>query len=208
MCGHALNITVHERLDRMEDGLENSTLPETQKALLEASIRHSELLGEMRMQHRAVVETDPTWTPETGLLEFLYSYFPSRRIAVEGQWWNADGLRRFGYEVVTPGGGGIDAVLTMGSQESLAGTVASGSRMIAVSPDSGNGADLVKTLRAAGFPWRIVIHAVPDGSAFHANASSGPAGTAFFFADYALFAQALTWCTAVLPRTICVPGRG
>ena len=205
MCGHALNLTVHERLDRMEDRLENYALPETQKALLEASIRHSEMLTEMWRRHRLEIETDASWTPETGLLEFLYSYLPSRRISVAGKEWNAEGLRSIGYEVAELEGNGFDAVLTTGAQETVIGPAVKGGRMIAVSPGPCNGADLAHRLRAAGYPWRIVIHAVPGGSAFHAGASGGPAGTAFFFADHALFAQALTWCTAALPRTFCVP---
>ncbi len=214
MCGHALNSTVHERLDRVEERLENSTLPETQKALLEASIRHSEMLAEMRRQHVLQMEPDAAWTPSTGLMEFLYSYLPSRRVGVVPcATWNQASLERIGYQVLGSGDSGLDAMLTIGNPETLSECSAQtprtqAPRVIAIAPGPVSSREMVRQLRAAGYPWHIVIYPIMGGSAFEANGTNAPSGTAFFFGDYALFSEALTWCAAVLPRTFVAPKPG
>lgn len=207
MCGHALNITVHERLDRMEERLENYALPDTQKALLEASIRQTEMLSGIWRQNRVDIDAEASWEPETALLEFLHAYLPSRRVMVSGGEWRPQPLLSMGYEVVHPGADSFDAVLTAGDRQPALDPALRGAKMIAVSAGNGDGTELAKRLREAGYPWRIVIHEASGGSAFHAGGRGGPGGTAFFFADHALFAQALTWCSAVLPRTFWSPNR-
>jgi hypothetical protein len=102
MCGHAMNITVHERLDRIEEQFQSATFVDTQTALLQAAIHTTETLNALtryvheRFDGRAgihppetlnaltsetVVETGDyqLCNPEIGLMEFLYSYLPFRK---------------------------------------------------------------------------------------------------------------------------------
>ncbi len=102
MCGHAMNITVHERLDRFEEQFQSATFIDTQTALLQAAIHTTETLNALtsyvheRLDRQAgihppetlnaltsetVVETGDyqLCNPEIGLMEFLYSYLPFRK---------------------------------------------------------------------------------------------------------------------------------
>jgi len=222
MCGHALNVTVHERLDRIEERIENSTLPDTQAALLESSIRQTEMLMEMGRNGncRVAVEADARYTPEMGLLKHLYSYLPSRTLVVLDPDYDSALLCALGYQVVPvfPTGGGlsaaespeVDGALVPGSLDhsSLRALSARRAHLIVLrSTASRPDYEPVNELRAAGYPWSVVIHPTADGPAFYSNSADGPHGTFFFFKDFSLFSQAQTWCAAVLRRTLFAPAQ-
>jgi hypothetical protein len=80
MCGHALNITVHERLDALGQevkALQAAKLLESDAALLRASIHIIENLH--ALAGRTIVQiNDGRTTPEAALIEFLYSHVPAR----------------------------------------------------------------------------------------------------------------------------------
>ena len=183
MCGHAFFGSLHERLDALERQARNASFPETQASLLQASIHTVEKLHELT--DHVVVETDDykALNPEIGLMEFLYSYVPSRKVtgAVEAR--TAEYLRAVGFDV----SGGDGPVM-------LNGAVA----MVKVQKD-------VNEMRAQGFHWFIVMRRDPGTGkvSFHANHAG--AGSVFLFRDYATFCQAQSWCAAVLPRTYFKP---
>jgi hypothetical protein len=103
MCGDALLSTVRHRLEALERQVqelnsENVSLAESQHALLEASIQIAE-----RVVGQVAVETSDYEfaNPETGLLDHLYSYLPSRRAIDAGARTGdvSERLLRSGYEV-------------------------------------------------------------------------------------------------------------
>ena len=67
-------------------------------------------------------------------------------------------------------------------------------------------ADLVAELRSRDYHWHVVIVRTKEGgvSAFSGGTSlpQDCSGRAFFFRDFSIFAEARTWCTAALPRTL------
>lgn len=65
--------------------------------------------------------------------------------------------------------------------------------------------DLIKEMRQRQYHWFIVVyHRQLHDAGFYCNVPQsieGTWGNIFFFQDHALFAQALNWCDAVLPKT-------
>jgi hypothetical protein len=107
MCGHALTVTVHDRLQELERELQATQLElriaklvETNTALLEASIHVVENLH--ALAGRTIVETEPSdVSVEAALMAFLYSHVPSR-VAISinsGDQKRAEALLRAGYDV-------------------------------------------------------------------------------------------------------------
>jgi len=61
-------------------------------------------------------------------------------------------------------------------------------------------------MRDRGYHWYLVIHgnAALSGESFYANCAvcvQGDVGRAFFFRDRETFAEAQSWCAALLKRT-------
>jgi FkbM family methyltransferase len=70
--------------------------------------------------------------------------------------------------------------------------------------------NLVEEMRRRDYPYHIVLYRVwgVDQSAYYSNRSlsvPNAYGNAFFFREYAVFAEAQAWCSAVLPRTYFKP---
>lgn len=86
MFGHALISTLHDRLGYLEQQVrtlntQNVNLAETQATLLEATIHALEILQRPNDQSTAVeISSSRHSSPEGGLLEFLYSYLPTRKV--------------------------------------------------------------------------------------------------------------------------------
>ena len=116
MCGHALNITVHEQLSAAEvERQANATnvefkigkLMETDAGLLQASIHIIENLHALAGQTivRADVNSSGGSTlPEIALLEYLYSYMPCRAAVLVDGGKNdiADALARLATTSIAP----------------------------------------------------------------------------------------------------------
>jgi FkbM family methyltransferase len=69
---------------------------------------------------------------------------------------------------------------------------------------------LVGEMRQRGYTWHTVLHQVWMGTqrGFYSNSrrtAPNTWGNVFFFRDYAFFAQAQAWCSAMLPRTFFGP---
>lgn len=207
MCGHALSITVHERLDVMEQ-----RRAETDNALLQASVRLAERVREGARY--TVIET-----PEAGLLDpglalavWLYSHLPSRKAVAAGA--RAEvllaALAQAGYETcsVAPGAAWPEeAALALldstGDLRGLRGTV-----VVTDLPD-----DLLRVatvLRGQGYFWHLALYQQEVGEpGYYVNYTytvDHVQGRVFFFRDPVIFAQAEAWCAAVLNRTYFQPG--
>jgi hypothetical protein len=203
MCGHAFLSTLHERMDVLERQTQNASFPETQAALLQASIHTVEKLHELT--DHVVVETHETSDPELGLMEFLYSYLPTRKAAVHDS-RVAEQLRSTGYEVCLLGEGQCipeDAGLVR--LESGSGCIAKACAPVVAVTFRGAIESLIRDMRTREYMWHLVLHRAGDGKvAFYANSTlaiAESAGSVFFFREYGTFAPAQAWCAAVLPKT-------
>jgi hypothetical protein len=204
MCGHAFLSTIHERLDVLERYTRNAAFPETQAALLQASIHTVETLHELA--DRVVVETHDAklQSPEVGLIEFLYSFLPTRKAVTTRE--TAACLQSCGYEVsifepgqAIPGDAGVVWMDTPRNSSSPVTIISFRNRV----------EDAVREMRSQGYSWHIVLYSVPEKrAAYYSNYAGAPpnsSGNIFFFRDYNTFAQAQAWCSAVLPRTYFKP---
>jgi hypothetical protein len=216
MCGHAFTATVHERLDTLEQ-----RSAETDNALLQASLRIAE-----RMQEGAshtVAEISPQGPPLAAwvrLIEYLYSYLPSRRAALLGETLVsgrtlAAVLDKTGYETTTcqPEEPILDdlGVLVSGAALELAHLNAARLPAMVVTEAPEALDQLVREMSGRRYFWYLVVNgdAAKDGSAqsvasFYANyAVRVPGATAhvFFFRDRETFVEARSWCAALLRRT-------
>jgi hypothetical protein len=224
MCGHAFNITVHERLDHLEERVDNLALPDSQAALLEAAIRNSELLGELAGKVSGEAHFSSAEGPEARLAQHLYSCCPSRTIGASGEVWGADRLKSTGYivhefEIKTGWADDLPPNLCglyleiEGTGEDLLQEVplAIPTLGIHVRRSGAQPAGLegdrkwVVHLQASGYPWFLVVYrksgaGIPE---FHTNYpvlnAEGPS-TVFFFREYAHFQEAVLWCSASLKR--------
>jgi len=213
MCGHAFTITVHERLDTIEQ-----RSAETDNALLQASIRIAERLPQNAIY--AVLdatEAVPDAAPSSAwvrLTLYLYSHVRSRKAVLMGT--QPDGvaaaLAATGYEVFTdssgvgPSGSGDSGVWIAESLAPVSQLPAAGLPEVVTAETVGGFAQLAKEMRDRGYHWYLVIHgnAAPSGESFYANYAvyvQGDAGRAFFFRERETFAEAQSWCAALLKRT-------
>src|SRR5271168_4076591 len=216
MCGEAFSSSVHERLDALEAQLKAADLAETQAALLRAAIHTLETLEQT--QNYALVENgDPRLrSPELGLIDFLYSYLPSRIAVLIGSGGEIAGaLRDTGYEVhavscaedLPEAAHANVGLVRIGVPrcDALWGAVI-------VRVFNGAIEDVVGEMRSAGYAWHIALYQVPgsDRVRFYSNhrwSVPESRGEVFFFRDYAVFAQAQAWCAAMLPRTYFKPAQ-
>ena len=96
MCGHAMVSTVHDRLNVLED--EVKELASSQTALLQSSIHIVETLPELQQAY-CLESVDSS--AETGLMSFLISFLPTRRVVDVGP-QKEDGIERLlrtGFEI-------------------------------------------------------------------------------------------------------------
>ncbi len=179
MCGHAFFSTIHERLDALERQARNASFPETQAALLQASIHTVEKLHELT--DHVVVDSGFN-DSEVSLMEFLYSYLPTRRVVLVGV---------------------IDCRVPDWLEVSEDGD-------LAIAGFRGRLEGVVAEMRSRGYPWHIVLYRIPGSDRVgyysnYAHAVPDSWGNVFFFRDYGVFAQAQDWCSAVLRRTYFKP---
>ena len=240
LFGHAFTSTVHERLDSIERRLDlvERAIPASndaqfeklltsQAALLKASIHTIENLH--ALAGRSVVENSTApLTADLALIEFLYSFLPSRVLIEVGahspestkallntgydvRSMRADvGLGELAYAASAGGLGSSRRDVAVGLVD-IAGDALAGIDEISswlpsvIAADCGsNLSELVSDLRGREYHWHVVLCSSNQGavSAF-SNGSTLPAdarGRAFFFRDYHVFAQAQAWCTATMPR--------
>lgn len=219
MCGHAFSITVHERLDVIEQQTSDN-----QAVLLQAAIHTVETLHDV--SRTTVVETndDQFNHPEIGLMEFLYSYLPSHQAIYLGPPANRipECLRSSGYDVhgfesvgalrqseVTCADGGLVAAEpdALAAIRDLAGFSCP---VVAVGFKEQNLDGPVAEMRGQGYRWHIVLYRLRgrDEASYYSNhgrSLPNSRGHIFFFREYAVFSEAQAWCAAVLPRTYFRP---
>lgn len=212
MCGHAFTLTVHERLDTIEQ-----RGAETDNALLQASLRIAE-----RMQTGAahkivdIAADGPPISAWIRLIAHLYSYVPSRKAAISGfSSAERDGLRgaleKAGYETVICDSAqiaGNTGVLISDSAERLKLAFSVAQPPIVVTAVSDALEPLVPEMHSRGYHWYLVVHggegAAAGAGSFYANhAVLGPGAAAhvLFFLDRDTFVEAQEWCAALLRRT-------
>jgi hypothetical protein len=221
LFGHAFTSTVHQRLDSIEK------LLKSQAALLKASIHTVENLH--ALAGRSIVESNtPPMAADLALIEFLYSFLPSRVVVEVGarpaEWTQA--LLNAGYDVhslrpnaqvaelayaASAGGSGSSRLNGAIGLADIAGDAQpeidriEAWRASVIAIDCGSAfAELTADLRGREYHWHIVLCSSNQGtvSAF-SNGLTLPAGSrgrAFFFRDYRVFAEAQAWCTATMPR--------
>ncbi len=235
LFGHAFTSTVHERLDSIERRLDQveralpagtdaqfEKLLKSQAALLKASIHTVENLH--ALAGRSMVESSSApLAADFALIEFLYSFLPSRVLIQVGAHSaeSTKALLNAGYQVHSMRAGELAYAASAGGPVSSRRDGAVGLADVAgplteideigawrasvIAADCGPlFSELVSELRAREYHWHIVLCSSHQGavSAF-SNGSTLPAdssGRAFFFRDYRVFAEAQAWCTATMPR--------
>jgi hypothetical protein len=196
MCGHALNITVHEQLSAAElERQANATnvefkigkLMETEAGLLQASIHIIENLHALAGQTIVRSDANPksTTLPEIALLEYLYSHVPVR-VAVHvdcGQAEIAATLRRAGYEVycATTGRGEIPqsvGLITLGCDPVPAIRELGDRTAAVIAADLTAPLDaLISEMRSRQYHWHLVLYRIRNGSADH---DTNPTSASYF----------------------------
>ena len=207
MCGHAVSITVHERLDVMEQ-----RRAETDNALLQASVRLAERVREGARY--TVIETIEAelLDPALALAAWLYSYLPSRKAVAVGA--RAETLlaplTQAGYETCSLAPGGAwpeDASLVFLDSTADFRDVRSAVIVMDLPNDLGR---VATALRGQGYFWHLVLYQQEVGeTGYYANSTyviEHVCGRVFFFREPGLFARAETWCAALLNRTYFRPG--
>jgi hypothetical protein len=184
MCGHALNITVHEQLSAAEvERQANATnvefkigkLMETDAGLLQASIHIIENLHALAGQTIVRTEVNASGSstaPEIALLEYLYSYVPCRAaVLVDSASCDiAPVLARAGYDVycaeargreipeavglIALGGNPLPAIRELGDRKAS---------VIAVDL-AAPVEELVPEMRARQYHWNLVVYRVRNGT--------------------------------------------
>jgi hypothetical protein len=207
MCGHALNITVHERLDAMEQ-----RTAETDNALLQASVRLAERVREGARY--TVIENHEAelLDPGLALAVWLYSYLPSRKAVVASARPEAllAPLAQAGYETcsVAPGAAWPgEASLALLDATGDLRDMRSGVVVMDLSNDLGR---VATVLRGQGYFWHLVLYQQEAGEpGYYANSTcviDHVQGRVLFFRDPGIFARAEVWCAALLNRTYFRPG--
>jgi hypothetical protein len=209
MCGHALTITVHDRLESLE---QRQAL--TDNVLLRASLRLAEQVRRCGPYEVAPSEDPRNFDPALALARYLYSVFPSHGTAEigcgEANWTNE--LSAMGYSVksASPAEGGerLAVVRVCGSIE--AGNLDASRPSVVVADLEAVAADRAAAMRTLGYRWHLVVERPQAGNAgrFYANyAVILPewGGNAIFFRDHATFLYALRWCEAVLRQVYFGP---
>lgn len=198
MCGHALTVTVHERLETIEQ-----RSAETDNALLQASIRMAERIP-LSAAH-VVVEGEgvaPAWQR---LIVYLYSHMKSRRAVLNGD-ASADltrVLKAAGFEVSLTGTGSTG--LWVGLQTNARPELQEPAPEVVVLPVGSQFAEVVDQMRKYEYHWYLVMRSTSDGpvGSFYANyplVLGGAESHAFFFRDRQVFSEAQSWSAALLKR--------
>jgi len=231
--GHAFTSTVHDRLDAIERRLDHveramppgneaqfDKLMRAQTALLKASIHTVENLH--ALAGRSIVECSAApVAADLALMEFLYSFLPSRVVVEVGAHApeSTRALLNAGYDVQRVRELAFATSAGRSAQASREGAVGladiagdamtgieqiDGWRASVVAVDCGSTfAEVVAELRGREYHWHVVLCSSSQGLGAFSNGSSLPDdahGRAFFFRDYRVFAEAQAWCGATLPR--------
>jgi FkbM family methyltransferase len=124
MCGHAVVVTIHERLDAMFRAIDSlsrviqehtnaverenqqrkaeyANLAKSQTALLQAATHQTAILHQIADRTTVKIDGPGSRSPEAGLMEFLYSYLPVRAAIDVGAHTGeiSESLLATGYEV-------------------------------------------------------------------------------------------------------------
>ena len=205
MCGHAFTITVHERLDTLEQ-----RSAETDNALLQASIRMAERLPQGATygvvdapQSVPAFSRSGTWVR---LIAHLYSHVRSRTACRIGACPEEAALSAAGYQMAPDASEGARelGLLIAESPAQLAQSLGERRPEVTITGTPDDFVQLVEQMRARGYHWYLVVHGEGDGGSFYANYPvrvQAWAGHAFFFRDRETFAEAHSWCAALLKRT-------
>jgi hypothetical protein len=206
--GHAFSITMHERLDAIEQ-----RSSETDNALLQASIRMAERIRETT-PFTVATTCDPKLSdPVVALAVYLYSHLASRRVvdADKARGNLSEVLQSAGYEVskLEPGCALPERVALMRLAErdlETLGTSGAEQPEVVIIQDPEKLEHTVTAMRERGFHWHLVIYRDgPDdpGRYFASYITRVPWNEAklVFFRDRHVFAEAQAWCSAVLRRT-------
>jgi len=206
MCGHAFTVTVHDRLETMEQ-----RQAETDNVLLRASLRMAEQVRRSG-RYEVVPSEDPrSFDPALALARYLYSAFSSpvaAQIGCDDATWTRE-LSAMGYTVGTAGS-------AMGAEQPaivrVCGVIELGDARPAVVVANLEAAaeDRVTAMRSLGYRWHVVVERPQAGEAgrFYANyAIILPewSGNTIFFRDHATFLRALQWCEGVLRQVYFGP---
>lgn len=232
MCGHALNITVHERLDALGHevkALQAAKLLESDAALLRASIHIIENLHALAGRTIVQINSGRT-TAEAALLEFLYSHVPARTaIEVNGNGELTATLLHAGYKIAKMNGNASN----LGGSRSTSVAIEEAPRAIGIAALGGNPLSALHELgnetpavvvtelnpafesvlpemRLRDYHWHLMLYRKLDQDevsyvANHSNYLADTRGSVFYFREYKTFAEAQAWCSAILPRTYVKP---
>jgi hypothetical protein len=206
--GRAFSITVHERLDAIEQ-----RSSETDNALLQASIRMAERIRETT-PFTVATSCDPKLSdPVAALAVYLYSHLASRTV-VDAETARGDlseVLQAAGYEVsnLEPGSRLPERIALMRLAErdlETLGSSAAEQPEVVIVQDPEKLEHAVTAMRQRGFHWHLVIYRdSPDdpGRYFAGYTTRVPWNEArlVFFRERRVFAEAQAWCSAVLRRT-------
>ncbi|HEV2200561.1 MAG TPA: hypothetical protein VGR73_12130 [Bryobacteraceae bacterium] len=206
MCGHAFTITVHDRLETMEQ-----RQAETDNVLLRASVRLAEQVRRSG-RYEVVPSEDPhNFDPALALAKYLYSVSPSpvaAQTGCDGATWTRE-LAAMGYTARTadPRAGEEQPAMVR-----VCGAIELGESRPAVVVADLEAAtqDRVRAMRGLGYRWHIVVERPTAGETgrFYANyAIILPAwsGNTIFFRDHPTFLYALQWCEGVLRQVYFGP---
>jgi hypothetical protein len=212
MCGHAFTITVHDRLETMEQ-----RQAETDNVLLRASIRLADQVRRSGRYEVLASEDPKSFHPAFALARHLYSLFPSHGTRVIGcsspeclsddLAWSAE-FPAMGYvlESEDAASGALAMVRMRGAAE-----LGNLRPAVVVADLDAAAENRVKEMRALGYPWHIVLESASQGgeaARFYANyAVILPEwrGNTMFFRDHETFLHALHWCDAVLRQVYFGP---
>lgn len=208
MCGQAFTMTVHDRLETMEQ-----RQAETDNVMLRASIRLAEQVRRSGTYEVIPVSGSESFHPAAALARHLYSVFPSHRAHVTGSdaSWCRE-LARAGYTIEGAGTGDSPvSILRIGGTFDPANIDPRNARPAVVIVDLETAAEArVNEMRALDYAWYIVLEhpKACEAGRFYANypvVLPEWRGETIFFRDHATFLHALRWCEAVLRQVYFGP---
>ena len=211
MCGHAFTVTVHDRLETMEQ-----RQAETDNVLLRASLRLAEQVRRSGRYEVLASEDPKNFHPALALARHLYSMFPRHGARVIGcpdeDGWTAE-LLAMGYALVRDDAGSeaLAIVRICGSLEAGLLELGNSRPAVVIADLEGAAGDRVKAMRTLGYSWHIVLEQpsqTGEAGRFYANYTvilPEWRGNTIFFRDHATFLHALHWCEAVLRQVYFGP---